>query len=163
MCSSDLIKTAVNIIMNGTQEELKDFIANFREEFNNFPFESVAFPRGVKGMKKYSDASQIYKKGTPIHVKGSLIFNNLLIKHKIRDIPPIQDGDKIKFTYLRVPNPIHDTVIATTDYIPIVFDLERYIDRDMQFEKAFLEPLKSITDVIGWGLEHKSTLEDFFG
>ena len=146
-----------------TEEDLQKFIDEFKSEFMNLPFEQVAFPRGIKGMEKYGRKKEIYASGTPIHVKGSLLFNNLLIKHKIKDIPPIQDGDKIKFTYLKVPNPIHDTVIATADYIPTVFDLENYIDRDMQFEKSFLEPLKSITDVIGWGLEHKSTLEDFFG
>ena len=84
-------------------------------------------------------------------------------QHNIKNIPPLSDGDKIKFAYLKNPNPIGDTVIATSDYIPKEFNLDKYIDREMQFDKSFLEPLRSIAEVIGWELEQKSTLEDFFG
>jgi DNA polymerase elongation subunit (family B) len=156
------IKKALSIIMNEDEQTLHKFIEQFREEFMNLPYEDVAFPRGVKGLSKYKDASCIYKPATPIQVKGSLIFNHLLKKHNINSIPPIQDGDKIKFAYLKTPNPIGETVIATSDYIPVEFNLDKYIDRDIQFSKAFLEPLKSITEVIGWEVEHRSTLEDFF-
>jgi len=157
------IKFALSIIMNEDEESLHKFIMSFREKFMTLPFEDVAFPRGVKGMAKYKDASAIYKSATPIQVKGSLIFNHMLKKHNLKSIPPIMDGDKIKFAYLKTPNPIGETVIATADYIPKEFNLDKYIDRDIQFSKAFLEPLKSITEVIGWEVEHRSTLEDFFG
>lgn len=157
------IKKAVSIIMNGTQADLQAFILEFRNEFSKLTFEEVAFPRGVNGMKKYEDRATIYKKGTPIHVKGSLLFNNLLKKHGLKNIPPIQDGDKIKFAYLKMPNIIQDTVIATPDELPVEFDLDRFIDRDMQFSKSFLDPVSSITEVIGWQTEERATLEDFFG
>lgn len=156
------IKTALSIIMNENESALHKFIQEFREKFMTLPFEDVAFPRGVKGMGKYRDASAIYKSATPIQVKGSLIFNHMLNKHNIKSIPPIMDGDKIKFAYLKTPNPIGESVIATADYIPTEFNLDKYIDRDMQFEKAFLEPLKAITEVIGWQVEQKATLEGFF-
>lgn len=157
------IKKALSIVMNGDLQELQEFIAKFRDEFEKLPFEDVAFPRGVNGLNKYKDSSSIYKKGTPIHVKGSLLFNNMLKKHSVKEIVPIQDGDKIKFAYLKMPNPSLDTVIATTDTLPKEFGLEKYIDREMQFNKAFLEPLKSITNIINWDLEQRSTLEEFFG
>ena len=158
------IKECLKIIMNGTQDELQKFIQDFREEFITLPFEDVAFPRGVKGLSNYSkDKSQIYGKGTPIHVKGSLIFNHLLKKHEIKNIPAIQDGDKIRFAYLKVPNPIQETVIAVPDEIPNELKyIDKYIDRETQFNKSFLEPLKSITEVIGWATEKHSNLEDFF-
>ena len=157
------IKEALEIIMNKDQDTLKKFISNFRVEFLNLPFEQVAFPRGVKNLNKYRDKSgNIYIKGTPIHVKGALIFNWILNNKKLNKIPPIQDGDKIKFAYLRTPNPINDTVIATPDEMPIELDLDKYVDRDMQFEKSFLEPLRSIADVIGWQVEDRATLEEFF-
>lgn len=127
------------------------------------PFEEVAFPRGVKGLDKYRDRATIYKKGTPIQVKGALLFNNLLRMHDIKSIPPIQDGDKIRFAYLKMPNTVQDTVIAVPDELPAEFDLDKYIDRDMQFEKSFLEPVRSITSIIGWDVEQRATLEDFFG
>ena len=172
MCSSDLstphacrqkIKEALTIIMNGNQADLQKFVADFREEFLNLPFEQVAFPRGVKGMNKYSDKKEIYIKGTPIQVKGALIFNSLLKSKNVKTIPPIMDGDKIKFAYLKLPNPIGETVIATPDELPMEFKLDKYIDRELQFSKSFVEPLRSIAEVIDWEVEQKATLEDFFG
>ena len=149
--------------MNGTQAELQKFIEDFRADFLTLPFEEVAFPRGVKGLEKYRSASMIYDKGTPIHVKGALLFNNILKEKGIKHIMPISDGDKIKFAYLKMPNPVKDTVIAIPDEIPKeLLYIDKYIDREMQFNKSFLEPLKSVTEVIGWETEQKSTLEDFF-
>jgi DNA polymerase elongation subunit (family B) len=157
------IKLALSIIMNEDEESLHKFIADFRGEFMKLPFEDVAFPRGIKGMNKYSDKKQIYIKGTPIQVKGALLFNNLLKINNIKTIAPISDGDKVRFAYLKQPNPIGDTVIATPDELPKQFNLDKYIDREMQFEKSFVEPLRSITEVIDWEVEHRSTLEEFFG
>jgi len=157
------IKEGVGIIMNKDEEALQEFIAKFREEFLQLPFEQVAFPRGIKGMGKYKDSSQIYIKGTPIQVKGALLFNHLLKTKNIKSIPPIVDGDKVKFAYLKMPNPIHDTVIATPDEMPKELNLDKYIDREMQFSKTFLEPLSSIAEVIDWSVEKKSTLEEWFG
>lgn len=157
------IKEALEIIMNRNEPELIRYIEEFRTRFSSLPFEEVAFPRGIKGLSKYRDQKDIYIKGTPIQVKGALIFNQLLKEKNLKNIPPIQDGDKIRFAYLKLPNPVRDTVIATPDELPTEFGLDKYIDRDMQFKKSFLEPIKSITDVIGWEVEQRSTLESFFG
>jgi DNA polymerase elongation subunit (family B) len=157
------IKKALKIIMEGTEQELIKFIDDFRNEFYNLPFDAIAFPRGVNGMNKYHDAAKVYKKGSPIHVKGALIYNYLLKKHKIgKKFPAITDGDKIKFSYLKIPNPAFSSVISVPGLLPQQFELEEYIDYDMQFDKAFLEPIKSITDVIGWKTEKKLSLEGFF-
>jgi DNA polymerase elongation subunit (family B) len=157
------IKKAFEIVMNGSQSDLIKFVEEFRTKFMGLPFEQVAFPRGVKGMTKYADASTIYRSGTPIQVKGALLFNHMLKIKGVKNIPPIQDGDKIRFAYLKVPNPVNDTVIATPDELPDEFGLDKYIDRELQFDKSFLEPLRSITSVIGWEAEQRATLEDFFG
>ena len=156
------IKTALSIIMNENEEKLHKFVTDFRIKFLELPFEDVAFPRGIKNMYKYKDAANIYKSGTPIQVKGALLFNNLLKKHKLNNIMPITDGDKIRFAYLKTPNPIHDSVIAVPEELPAEFKLDKYIDRDLQFDKSFLDPLRSITEVIGWEVEKTSTLEGFF-
>ena len=143
---------------------IKKFIETFRKEFNKLPFEDIAFPRGVKGMTEYDGKLErkIYKKATPIHVKGSLIFNHLLKNKKIKFIQPIMDGDKIKFAYLKMPNLINESVIACPDELPVEFNLDKYIDREKQFEKAFVEPIKSITEVINWNISQQATLENFF-
>jgi DNA polymerase elongation subunit (family B) len=156
------IKTALDIIMNKERDDLKKFVNSFHTDFLELPFEDVAFPRGVKNMDKYKDSSRIYKSATPIHVKGALLFNNLIKQHKLKHIMPITDGDKIRFAYLKMPNPIHDTVIAVPEELPKEFNLDKYIDRQLQFEKSFLDPLKSITEIIGWEIEEKATLDDFF-
>ncbi len=160
------IKAALGVIMNKTEEDIIQFVSKFREEFENLPFDQIAFPRGVNDLRKYTDSSSIYRKGTPIHVKGSLIYNNLVREHKIQDkYPFIGDGDKIKFIYLKRPNPAKDTVISCPGDLPKQLGLDEYIDYDTQFEKSFLDPIRSITDAIGWKTEHKqerATLDHLF-
>jgi DNA polymerase elongation subunit (family B) len=70
--------------------------------------------------------------------------------------------DKVKWAYLKVPNPIQQEVIAAPAVLPREFGLDKYIDYDLMFEKTFLEPVKSILDVIGWEVEKTSTLAAFF-
>ena len=158
------IKEALKIIMNKDELTVQRYIADFREKFMAMPFEDVAFPRGMKGLDKYRDRSTIYIKGTPIHVKGALLYNDLINRMKLTNkYQPISDGDKIKFAYLKLPNSINDSVISVPDTLPPELGLDRYIDYDMQFQKCFLEPIKSILDTIDWDVEKRSTLEDFFG
>lgn len=162
------LKKAIDIIMNGDQEKLIDFVADFKKTFFSLPAEDVAFPRSVNGMKEYYDPTTIYRKSTPIAVKGALLHNHYVRKMKLeKKYKLITDGDKIKFVYLKAPNPIcgpdgRDQVITFLNSLPIELDLNRYIDYDMQFEKTFLDPLKNILDVIGWTVEKQNTLEDYF-
>jgi hypothetical protein len=98
-----------------------------------------------------------------MHVKGALLYNYYISKYKLQNVyQKINDGDKIKFSYLIKPNPIHDTVIATTGSLPEELNLHAYIDYDMQFEKGFLDPLKFIMGAIGWEVEKKASLEGLF-
>ena len=156
------IKKALEIIMNKKEKDLVAFIRDFRKEFDTLPFEDIAFPRGMRGIGEYKDNFTIFKAKTPIHTKGALIFNHILKHRGIKDIAPIQNGDKIRFIYLRMPNPINSPVITVPDELPKILQLDGHIDRDKQFQKAFLDPLSSITDLIGWPLGQESTLEDFF-
>lgn len=157
------IKESLKIIMNQDEETLQKYIADFKEKFMGLPFEDVAFPRGMKGLNKYKDRSTIYIKGTPIHVKGALLYNDLITRKGLtRKHQLIGDGDKIKFAYLKVPNPINDTVISVLDTLPSELGIDKYIDYDTQFQKCFLDPIKSILEIIGWDVEKKTTLEDFF-
>jgi DNA polymerase elongation subunit (family B) len=155
---------AIKLMMSGQESDIHDFIKNFREEFKKLPAEEISFPRGLNGLAKYSDAATLYKLGTPIHVKGAILYNHYLKqKNLTKKYPLIQEGEKLKFTYLKMPNPFKDTVISYPTRLPKEFDLQNYIDYDMQFDKAFLEPIKIILDCMGWSTEKVSTLEDFFG
>ena len=158
------IKDAIRVIMNEDESALIKFVSDFKEVFKTLTPEEVAFPRSCNNINKYSDSSSIYKKGTPIHVKGGLIYNHYIHKNKLgRKYPLIKDGDKIKFLMLKQPNTIKDTVISFSTRIPEEFNLHKYVDYDTQFEKTFTDPLKFILDSIGWKLEREATLEAFFG
>jgi len=158
------IKEAIRVIMNESEDDLIKYVADFKEAFKKLSPEEVAFPRSCNNLTKFSDSSMIYKKGTPIHVKGALIYNYHLHKHKLEfKYPVIKDSDKIKFLMLKIPNPIKDTVISFSSKIPYEFDLHKYVDYDLQFQKTFTDPLKFILDSIGWKLEREATLEAFFG
>lgn len=157
------IKEVIKLIVTTDEETVRNFVEQFRKQYTNLPFEDLAFPRSVKKLSKYHDAAKIYALGTPVHAKGSLIYNNLLRKYKLtKKYSLVYDMDKIKWAYLKIPNPTHEEVIASPSILPKEFELEKYIDYDLMFSKSFLEPVKSITDVIGWELEKTSTLEDFF-
>jgi DNA polymerase elongation subunit (family B) len=151
------------ILIEGTEEQMINFIETFKESFRTLPPEDISFPRSVNGIGKYSDSVLLYKKGTPIHVKGTIIHNKLLKDHKLtKKYQIIQEGEKIKFSYLKEPNPVGDTVISMGTVLPTEFGLHEYINYNMQFEKSFLEPLKTILSCVGWDYEKRSTLENFF-
>ena len=159
----DMIKSTLKLVMTTDEQTVIDFIDGKRKEFRKLSFEDVAFPRGCKEASKWVDHASIYKKATPIHVKGSLLYNFQIKKLKLENkYPLIADGDKIKYSYLKLPNPIRDTVISSPGGIPPELGLDDYIDYDMQFEKSFLEPMKSILDKIGWRTERIATLEAYF-
>jgi DNA polymerase elongation subunit (family B) len=158
------MKGIFKIIMNGTEDDAIGYIEDFREEFSKLAAEDIFFPRSVRGLEKYHDAAHLYRKGTPIHVKGALMYNKLLKdKNLLNSYPTIKDGEKIKFAYLKKPNPVGDSVIAILNNLPPEFGLKEFIDYDLQFNKSFIEPMSSVMGAIGWKTEHVSTLEDFFG
>ena len=157
------LKKAFKIMMNGTEDDVINFIEEFKSEFKTFPAEDISFPRSVKGLAKYYDSATIYRKSTPIHVKGSLIYNKILQNKRLtRKYPVIQEGEKIKYAYLKEPNPTGDSVIAMLNNLPDEFDLKQYIDYEKQFSKSFLDPMIGILSVIGWKHERKNDIMSFF-
>lgn len=150
---------AVNIIMSKPEEELHKFIADFKAKFYKLSFEEVAFPRSVQDLTKYERET----KSIPIHVRGALSYNNKIKQLKLqKKYELIKDGEKIRFSYLKMPNPLHDNVICAFSALPAEFRLDDYIDYDVQFEKAFMAPLNAILETINWHAEKQSNLEDFF-
>ena len=66
------IKEALDVLMNDGEHALREYVDQFETKFREMPFEDVAFPRGCRYLNKWTSASDIYKKGTPIHVRGAL-------------------------------------------------------------------------------------------
>ena len=158
-----MIKDALKLMMNGTEDEVIDFIAASRKKFRNLPPEEIAFPRSVSDVTKYKSASMIYSKGTPIHVRGALLFNHYIKENNLTNkYSLISNGEKIKFCYLKKPNKIHENVISFIQDFPKELGIDQYIDHDLQFNKSFLEPLRIILDSIGWQVERTANLEAFF-
>jgi hypothetical protein len=160
----DKLRESVDVIFDKDETAIQEFIRQFREEFETLPLADISFPRGLNGLVKYADKKTIYGSGTPIHVRGALVYNHFLRSHNLIDkYPLIQNGEKLKFIFLKEPNTIQSNVISFPQGgIPEEFAMKKYIDYNTQFEKAFLDPLKIILDSIGWKSEKTSSLEDFF-
>ena len=158
-----MIKDALKLMMSGTEDEVIEYIDNARKTFKSLSPEEVSFPRSASNVEKYKSHSTIYAKGTPIHIRGALLFNHYIKNKKLTNkYSLIGNGEKVKFLYLKKPNVIQENVISFIQDFPHELDLDRYIDYDLQFEKSFVEPLKTILDAIGWNVEKTVNLESFF-
>ena len=155
----DRMKELFRIIVNGTELETQSFITDFRNEFNKLPAEDVSFPRSLSAVSKWRDSATIYKKATPIHARGALLYNH---HTKGMNVEPIKAGDKVRFVYLKQPNPIKENVITFPLHLPRELGLDKYIDYGLQFQKTFVDPLEPILDAVGWSAEPKAQLDMFF-
>ena len=157
------LKDAFGLLMSGTEDEVIDYIEECREKFNSLPPEDVAFPRSLSDITKWKSSSEMYNKGCPIHVRGAILYNHYTKEKGLENkYAAIQNGEKIKFVYLKTPNWIHQNVISFIQDFPTELDLDKHVDYELQFNKSFIEPIKVILDCIGWQVERTASLESFF-
>ena len=160
----ELITNTLKKIVTSSESEVQKHIEELRVEYMKLSPEDIAFPRGVSEMEKWADAASLYKKGTPIHVRAALLYNDQLNKNKLSSrYERIMSGNKMKFLYMEMPNPLHENVFGFVNVLPKELDLAQYIDYNKQFEKSFLDPIQIILDAMGWNAEKQNNLEDFFG
>ena len=127
-----MIKDALNIMMSGTEEDVIKFIDDSRVQFKKLPPEDIAFPRTVSNVNKHKSTSSIYAKGTPIHARGALLYNHHIKDKKLDNkYSLINNGEKIKFCYLKKPNWIHEKVISFISDFPTELDLDKSIDYEL--------------------------------
>ena len=153
--------------MSTDEKTLQEYVGRCRAEFYTKPFDQVAFPRGVKfnyGETKNRSAGRynLDSKSLPIQVRAALLYNKIIKEKELTNLQQIGSDDKIKFVYLRTPNPIGDNIIGAPTMLPKELGLDDYIDYQTQFNKSFLEPIQSVLSTIGWQAEKISTLESFF-
>lgn len=157
------LKQSVSLILNGSELDIQDYVAEVKSKFKEYSIEEICFPRGVNGIQKYSDSKTLYISGCPFHTKGAILYNNRLRELNLQNkYPMIGEGDSIKYCYLKKPNPIKDTVIAFPASLPPEFKLDTFVDYDKQYEKTFLEPLNGMLNAIGWSHERRNSIDDFF-
>lgn len=157
------MKEIIGVIINQTEKDVQQYVENFREQFKTLPPEDISSPRGCNGIKQYSDSVTLYKKGTPLHVRGAIVYNDSLNKFGVnKKYQIINEGDKIRYTYLMEPNPLKSDIISFPHTLPKELGIHKYVDYNKQFEKTFLTPIQNVLDCIGWKAEHQNSLESFF-
>jgi DNA polymerase elongation subunit (family B) len=151
-----ILTRGIELLLRGTQEEIWALVAKEREKFMQAAFDDIAMPRSVNGLRKYSRT----EKGIPIHVAGAIAFNRRLDADKLTSVEPIREGAKIRFAYLREPNPFCCHVLSAVYGCPEEWQVEKYLDYDKQFQIAVLAPLNAILNLVGWTAEHQVSLFD---
>jgi len=160
----DSLRASIKVALTGSEKEVREFNKKFRTEFDQHTAEQISFPRSVNGIDTYGSTTGIYSKGTPIAVRGALLYNHHVKRLKLdKKYTIVKNGDKVKFVFLKMPNPIHENVIAFPTELPKEFGLHDYIDYDTQYEKAFKDSLTDLVEPMGWVIDEVSSLEDFFG
>lgn len=157
------MKEAIKIILTKDEKDLQEFVDAFRKDFYSRPFDEIAAPRGVNGIHSYVDANGNYTSGVPFHTRGAIVYNKMIERKGLEKVyRKIEDGDKIKFSYMKMPNPLGENVLSCPAVLPKEFELEAYIDYETQFEKVFLQPIRLLLNTIGWSDRPQSTLASFF-
>lgn len=157
-----MLKECVRLILQGSEDAVQDYLAKCKTTFFSSPAESIAFPRGVNGVERYRPKDGRWVPSTPIAVRGAWVYNMAVkrqgLEHKYQ---MIGEGDKIKFLYLREPNPIGDYVISFTGKIPTEFDLTGFVDYHKMWDTAFFKPINKILLAIGWSAQKQAQLQGF--
>ena len=162
LCRQPLLDVIEKTLLED-EDSVQEFIKSFKKDFMNFDITNISMPRTMNNMQKFIEGDG-YRKGTPVHIRGALKFNDMLVRHNLEEIwEPIQSGEKGKFIYLMEPNNVGSNVISFVSGIPKEFDINKYVDKNKMFEKIIIDPVSGILEPIGWSVEKKLTLESFFG
>lgn len=157
------IKDALMFIVKKDSQSLKNHIKKCSEEFYELPFDKVAIPKGVTEVDKWVDKHKIYKSGVPYHVRAAIVYNNLLKQKGLdKEFTSIKNGDKMRLSYMKMPNPLRENVFACPDELPAEFGLDEYVDKKKQLEKTFLGPISTLASIAGIDLSNKGNLDDFY-
>jgi len=163
MICKDYLKKSIKLIMTTDEDTVVKYIEEVKKDFFTKSFKDISTPGTANNLKGYQSSSNIYLKGSPYHVKGALVYNDFLVKKKLdKKLPLVKSEDKIRITYLKMPNPTFSEVISVVDELPEELGLDQYIDYQRQFEKNYLTPITTILKAVGWEPNKSATLDDIF-
>lgn len=155
-----VIKKALEYFIRDDRDGFYALLDEAERGYLTRPFEDIASPRSCNGMDTYPllEGGQ-FTSGTPIQVKGSLVYNRHLEETQLAGrYPKIRDGEKIRFCYLKPQNPLRCNVIAAPNTLPAEWKLEQFLDRQEQFEKTLASPLEAVISHAGWSVRPVATL-----
>ena len=176
----DLMKDVLQGILSNVDKDILDEkIIEFKKTMKTKSISDVALPTGVKGLSKYTDKrynnKKIYgagtiftdtHKGTPVHVKAAIKYNDLLKYFGADNNEPIRNKEKIRWAYLK-NNPLGIDALAFKGYDDpkkITDFIEQYIDHDRLFDGQLKKKIKMFYEALSWDLpvDKINTLERFF-
>ena len=141
------LRKVVDIMLeNMNVNEIRTLCCDFNKEFLKMNVHEIGIPTTMNKTSKYQDLPP----GTHIHIRGSIVFNQF-IKTRKHITAGIQDGDKIKYVYLKEPNFLQSHVISFMDEFPE--ELLRFVDYDKQFDVVFLTPTNNKLEKLGYEIK----------
>lgn len=157
------LTNCVEYMLNDDIVGLRKFTSTLKKKFIESNPEDISFPRGVNDIEKWMAGGAKYKSGCPIAVRSAILYNHYIKEKKLTNkYAKINSSDKIKFVYLVKRNPIQENIIGFNSDFPSEIVEKKYIDYNLQWNKAFVSPLTSLLEAVGLELEPKKKLDEWF-
>ena len=163
-----------DILADVPKDKIDHRITRFRKNMKLNQLDEISSPTGVKGIWKYlkkddenSSVFSVFHKGTPVHVKAAIAYNDLVRYFKQDNkYGFINNGDKIRWVYLKT-NPLGLKVVAYKgheDPPQIIKYIGEHIDHDKIYDQALTKKLQMFYDCLDWGkpVDEEQSIERFF-
>lgn len=163
-CRERLVKCYEKILL-GTETEVQELIAGFKEEYMKLGVDDIAQASGVSDIEKWLDANGNYISGTHFAAKACIVYNKFIDNEKYEELglTPIESGDKVSIVTLKPGNPVGNDRIAFPDFLPSELGLDKWVDYHTTFNKTFIEPIESILKIMGWSSKRRVNLLSMMG
>ena len=160
-----------NMIMTRDEAKTNEMFDEVYKIFSSLPIEDIAFVMGIKDYDKYAMKAKDFTigKGTPIHVKSAIFYNELIEEFKISGThESIGSGDKVRYFYVQQPNKYGCNSLAFKYSMPEEFKQLFLVDYEKMFEKIIFQVIERFYDAVKWrpykpGEAYQTDLFDFFG
>jgi DNA polymerase elongation subunit (family B) len=156
------MKKVFGMIFQGERTKVIEYMEDVKKRFFELDLVSIGENISISDIESVA-IGEGFKSGATRQGKAAVRYNQFLDKHNLsRLYPKIKNGDKIKMIIMKVPNTMNTPCLAFLSEVPPEFEIDKYIDKEEQFNKTFFEPMKRVFEVIGWKYNNEVSLEDFF-